>query len=92
MRTWLLWSLRLARRLISRYDRPELDSKLSRDELGIDAERFERADGDGDLALDSDELIHWLADVEPEIFHTCHVPPKAVRFSPAVSPGFASPM
>ena len=58
--------IKLVRRLISRYDAgPEKDNRLSRTEIGLDQAAFERADGDGDGGLDSDELLHFLARPTP---------------------------
>lgn len=56
----------LARQLIARYDRPQRDSRLSRDEIGMDLKHFERADRDDDGAIDAGEIEAALVDIVPD--------------------------
>jgi Ca2+-binding EF-hand superfamily protein len=61
---------RVARRLIARFDGTDSlpqDQRLSRSELRLEDAAFRRADGDGDGAIDVEELERFLANPAPDL-------------------------
>jgi Ca2+-binding EF-hand superfamily protein len=76
-------SLRVARLLLKKYDKANadvpgrLDNKLSPAEFGIDAEAFNRADANGDDALNSEELREFLSRMPIDLTLDVMLPPQA---------------
>jgi Ca2+-binding EF-hand superfamily protein len=62
--------LALSKDLINRYDKDK-SGKLTRDEIGLDAESFKALDRNGDGVLDSVELLRYFV-VAPDVELTVH--------------------
>ena len=76
-------SLRPVRLLLKKYDKGTGqaasvgDNKLTNGEFAIDPKAFEKADADGDGALDTEELRRFLAKAAPDIELTVTLSPDA---------------
>jgi Ca2+-binding EF-hand superfamily protein len=99
---------KLVRQLLHKYDRsgsvlgtsgatPAMDSKLSRDELGLDLQVFQTFDADGDGQLDFDELRQLFRNPGPTLEVTVRLGQRkldepAVEIVPAKASGGALPV
>jgi len=63
--------LNLSKELITRYDKDK-SGKLTRDEIGLDAETFKLLDRNEDGALDSVELLRYFI-VAPDVEVNVHL-------------------